>query len=102
MPRQGVRRKQRERAAAKKVLQKNAKPQSTANDISKRRGGASTKCQPADMEAALSSSSRPNEKLFELANRPSVCVNVGGMPLKVLQDLKTQEHSGGVAGTRAF
>ncbi|CAJ1373402.1 unnamed protein product, partial [Effrenium voratum] len=53
-------------------------------------------------EAALSSCDQPSEKLFELANRPSLCLRIGGSVLEVSQDRSTQEHSGGVVWETAF
>lgn len=97
MPRQGMRKKQRERAqAAKKVKKTELKETQGAPQSPK-----AVESRAADMEAVLAKG-EANEKLFELANRPKVAINVAGSSLEVVQDRSTQEHSGGVVWETAL
>lgn len=65
--------------------------------VSKRTAGAA-----ADFEAALSGRGSVSERLFELANRPSVRVAVGRSYVEVAQDRAASEHSGGVVWETSY
>ncbi|OLP92500.1 Protein N-lysine methyltransferase METTL21A [Symbiodinium microadriaticum] len=101
MPRQGARKKQRQRAASGKASQASGDvpPVSEGKKALKRaeRVGPS-----ADIEAALTGRGKRCDKLFELASRPAIRVAVGGSFVEVAQDRSTQEHSGGVVWETAF